>query len=233
MSRPHESNPDGYETLDETTLTRPEDPGAQPEDVGIPPTGEDIRAGRGDVPEPMRRSVPTDTPVASLDFGTTAEEEAAGEAHGERLDRENPDPQPERPLTQEETPMGTWQAWDYPESSGIRSGADLTGYRVLARDGEIGRIDEASSEIGASKIVVDTGGWLPGKRVLLPAGVIDTVDDARESVYVNRTRDEIDKAPEYSEEEAENPEYENRLVGYYGGFYGPAITTPNARGNST
>lgn len=104
MSRqrhPHESSPEGYETLDDTAMGTA-DPGDDPEDVGVPPTGEDLRTSRGDAPEPMRRSVPTDTPVASLDFGTTAEEENAGETHGDRLERERPDDTPDRPATRSE-----------------------------------------------------------------------------------------------------------------------------------
>ena len=52
--------------------------------------------------------------------------------------------------------------------------ADLIGYSVEATDGSIGKIDDATNEVGRSYIVVDTGPWIFGKHVLLPAGVVAT-----------------------------------------------------------
>src|SRR5215212_4509695 len=66
---------------------------------------------------------------------------------------------------------------------------DLTGFSVEARDGSIGKVDEASNDVGASYIVVDTGVWIFGKKVLLPAGTIDTIDPDSETVFVSRTKD--------------------------------------------
>ena len=49
---------------------------------------------------------------------------------------------------------------------------DLTRFDVEATDGSIGHVDEASYDVGASYLVVDTGPWIFGKKVLLPASVI-------------------------------------------------------------
>jgi hypothetical protein len=94
---------------------------------------------------------------------------------------------------------------------------DLTGYDVEAVDGEIGSIDKATAEIGSSYIVVDTGPWIFGKKVMLPAGVIDRVDASDEKVYVDRTKDEIRSAPEFDEERLNDDAYRGELSGYYGG----------------
>ncbi|HEU6445542.1 MAG TPA: hypothetical protein VFL61_10835 [Gaiellaceae bacterium] len=93
---------------------------------------------------------------------------------------------------------------------------DLTGFGVEAIDGSIGKIDEATNEVGGSYMVVDTGPWIFGKKVLLPAGVIDRVDSAGETVYVNRTKDEIKNAPEFDESRYRDPEYRDEIGGYYG-----------------
>ena len=77
---------------------------------------------------------------------------------------------------------------------------DLTGFEVEAVDGGIGKIDEATNEVGGSYIVVDTGPWIFGKRVMLPAGVIERVDTTSETVFVNRTKVEIKKAPDFYSE---------------------------------
>ena len=53
---------------------------------------------------------------------------------------------------------------------------DVTGYSVEATDGGIGKVDEATYEVGGSYLVVDTGMWIFGKKVLLPAGSIDRID---------------------------------------------------------
>jgi len=41
---------------------------------------------------------------------------------------------------------------------------DLTRFDVEATDGSIGHVDEATYDVGASYLVVDTGPWIFGKR---------------------------------------------------------------------
>jgi hypothetical protein len=96
------------------------------------------------------------------------------------------------------------------------SGIDITGYKVEALDGSIGKVDEATYDIGSSQIVVDTGPWIFGKKVLLPAGVIRQIDPAEETVQVHRTKDEIKNAPEYDETIATDDSYRSSLGDYYG-----------------
>jgi hypothetical protein len=60
-----------------------------------------------------------------------------------------------------------------------------------------------------------------GKRVLLPAGLIERVDIADERVYVNCTRDEIRGAPEFDEGRYREASY-RAAVGKYYGPGGPA-----------
>jgi hypothetical protein len=72
----------------------------------------------------------------------------------------------------------------------------------------------------ASYIVVDTGPWIFGKHVVLPAGAVSLVDQARQKVFVDRTRQEIKDAP-HLEQLFRHPEdeYPNGLARYYGKFY--------------
>ena len=72
---------------------------------------------------------------------------------------------------------------------------DLKGFEVEAVDGPVGKVTEASYELGSSWLVVDTGPWIIGKKVLLPAGVIERIDPEERKIYVDRTRDEIKAAP--------------------------------------
>ena len=93
---------------------------------------------------------------------------------------------------------------------------DLSGYKVEAVDGSIGKIDAASNDVGASYVIVDTGPWIFGKKVMLAAGVIDRVDEADEKVWVNRTKDQIKDAPEFDDSMLSDTGYRGELGGYYG-----------------
>jgi hypothetical protein len=92
---------------------------------------------------------------------------------------------------------------------------DVSGFSVEAVDGSIGKVDEATYDVGASYIVVDTGPWIFGKKVLLPAGVIDHVDLDTETVYVNRSKDEIKNAPEFDEATYRDEAYRGEVGSYY------------------
>ncbi|HWH93873.1 MAG TPA: hypothetical protein VNT03_08425 [Baekduia sp.] len=116
--------------------------------------------------------------------------------------------------------MSSGELWTYHAETSEASSMELTGFKVEATDGSIGRIDEATYAAGASYIVVDTGRWILGKKVMLPAGVIDRVDRADEKVYVNRTKDEIKSAPEFNADAYRESEYRDLLSSYYGPMAG-------------
>jgi hypothetical protein len=93
---------------------------------------------------------------------------------------------------------------------------DLSGFKVEARDGGIGKVDEATYDTGASFVVVDTGPWIFGKKVMLPAGVIRDIDLDTETVFVELAKDEIKDAPEFDQDRYRDEGYRSELGGYYG-----------------
>ena len=114
--------------------------------------------------------------------------------------------------------MTSTSLWMYREtvvSSGLDT-TDIVGYGVEALDGSIGKVDEATYDAGSAYIVVDTGPWIFGKKVMLPAGVAQEVDAENEIVYVNRTKDQIKNAPEYDESKNADETYRTNLGSYYG-----------------
>jgi hypothetical protein len=126
-------------------------------------------------------------------------------------------------------PSGDFDPWRYRDDAGV-TGAELVGYKVEATDGGIGKIDSASHEVNASYLVIDTGPWIFGKKVMLPAGVVNHVDHDDRKVYVDRSKDQIKAAPELDETSHEDPTYRDKLGGYYGGTYGsPGWTVPPGR----
>ena len=110
--------------------------------------------------------------------------------------------------------MATVELWTFRTRSVL--GMDIAGFTVEAIDGKIGKVDEATQEAGGSYVVVDTGPWIFGKKVLLPAGVIQDVDLDTETVFVDRTKDEIKSAPEFDEKRYREDDYRNEVGGYYG-----------------
>jgi hypothetical protein len=115
------------------------------------------------------------------------------------------------------TSRTTADIWTFREQS--IDPAALVGFSVEATDGGIGKVDEASGEMGRGQLVIDTGPWIFGKKVLLPAGVVDRVDLDTETIFVSRSKDEIKDAPEFDVDlHRDDEEYRNRLGGYYGGF---------------
>ncbi|MFE9425943.1 PRC-barrel domain-containing protein [Kitasatospora sp. NPDC006697] len=108
--------------------------------------------------------------------------------------------------------------WEYQENSGYLAGTDLTGYRVEAADGHIGKVDKHSDDVDARYIVVDTGPWIFGKHVLLPAGTVISVDSDNETIQVNRTKEEIKNSPEFDKEKhTDDADYRQQVDGYYHG----------------
>jgi hypothetical protein len=94
---------------------------------------------------------------------------------------------------------------------------DLTGFEVEATDGKIGKVDEATQEASGSFIVVDTGPWIFGKKVMLPAGVIRDIDPDTQTIFVGLTKDEIKNAPEFDESTYREQSYRDKVGNYYAG----------------
>jgi hypothetical protein len=113
--------------------------------------------------------------------------------------------------------MSMIDIWAYRDRGTI--GTELVGYKVEAIDGGIGKIDEATTDVGASYVVVDTGPWIFGKKVLLPAGVIQRVDADDEVAYVDLTKDQIKNAPELDESSFDDATARDPLGSYYAGDY--------------
>ena len=113
--------------------------------------------------------------------------------------------------------MSTQQMWTYRNTlAGKTDGSDVVGYGVEALDGSIGKIHEDTLDAGSAYVVVDTGPWIFGKKVMLPAGIISDIDRDDEKVFVNRTKDQIKDAPEFDDTLTRDDSYRGRLGSYYG-----------------
>lgn len=107
--------------------------------------------------------------------------------------------------------------WAYQATSGHRTGTDLSGFKVEATDGGIGRVSKYSDTVDSSYVVVDTGVWILGKHVLLPAGTITSVDAAQRRILVSRSKDDIKNSPEFDKNKhTEDAGYHEQVGTYYG-----------------
>jgi hypothetical protein len=113
------------------------------------------------------------------------------------------------------TTLDIWTYRDATLGSSIAP-ADVVGYDVEAIDGSIGKVDDDTLDVGGGLIIVDTGPWIFGKKVMLPAGVIRDVDHDEEKVFVHRTKDEIKNAPELDESLVQDETYRGEVGSYYG-----------------
>ena len=105
------------------------------------------------------------------------------------------------------------------EDPHLRSTKKVTGYRLHAKDGEIGHVEEFILDDSIWTIrymVVDTRNWLPGKKVLLSPLWIEKISWEESKVHVDQTREEVKNSPRYDASVPVNRRYEERLYDYYG-----------------
>ncbi len=111
--------------------------------------------------------------------------------------------------------------WGYQPTTGHIAGTDLTGYKVEATDGSIGKVDKHSDDVGSAHLVVDTGVWIFGKHVLLPAGTVQRIDADERKIYVALTKDQIKDSPEFDKDKhVGDAGYHEQIGGYYEGNRG-------------
>ena len=80
----------------------------------------------------------------------------------------------------------------------IHSIKELEGLKLAASDGVIGRVKEAyfdDRQWQVRHLVVDTGGWLAGRRVLISPSSVRAVDAAQHQIEVALSKAQIEQAP--------------------------------------
>ena len=72
----------------------------------------------------------------------------------------------------------------------------LEGFDVWAIDGDIGKVREHAELGPASYLVVDTASWVWGFERVIPAGVIEHVDDDHQRVHIRLCKAQVRSAPD-------------------------------------
>ncbi|KUL52983.1 MULTISPECIES: hypothetical protein [unclassified Streptomyces] len=106
--------------------------------------------------------------------------------------------------------------WNYVPTVGHSADDDLTGYKVEADDGVIGKVDKHSNVVADQYLVVDIGVWIFGKQVMLPAGTVTAIDNKERRILVACTKEQIKGAPEFDKDKhLGDPAYRDQLGGHY------------------
>jgi hypothetical protein len=96
---------------------------------------------------------------------------------------------------------------------------DLEGARLAAVDGAIGEVEECffdDEKWTVRYLVVDTGGWLSGRRVLILPSSVRDVEVADRRVVVTLTRKQVEDSPDVDAHQPISRRKERALLTYYG-----------------
>ena len=104
----------------------------------------------------------------------------------------------------------------------MQSLKDMTGFTLSALDGPIGHVREAYFDDArwvVRHVVVDTGGWLAGRRVLISPHAIQRIDAAHRVLEVALSRRQIELAPAADSDRPVSRQYEIASADFYGHPY--------------
>jgi len=99
-----------------------------------------------------------------------------------------------------------------------RSLKSLQGYTLKETDGEIGKVDEFYFDDVSWTIrylVIKTGNWLSGKKVLISPKALLTPDWENETFPVNLTKSQIENSPDIDTDKPVSRQHEEELFTYY------------------
>jgi hypothetical protein len=101
----------------------------------------------------------------------------------------------------------------------LHSTKEVVGYTIQATDGEIGHLEDffaSETEWNIHYAMVDTGTWLPGRKVLIMPRWIEDVNWEESKIFINHTRDQVKESPEFDPKRSLDRSYETRYHDYYG-----------------
>jgi uncharacterized protein YrrD len=101
----------------------------------------------------------------------------------------------------------------------LRSTSEVIGYGVQSLDNEIGHVEDllaSTDDWTIHLIVLDTGNWLSGKKVVVLPDLIQGVEWDTRKVYVDLSKDQIRNSPEFDPGKPINPKQEVVFYDYYG-----------------
>jgi sporulation protein YlmC with PRC-barrel domain len=101
----------------------------------------------------------------------------------------------------------------------LRNASAIKGYAIAATDGRLGTVsdflfDDASWLV--RWLVVDTGKWLSGRKVLLPPSVLGHIDPNGNEFAVSLTMQQVKDSPDIDTERPVSRQIETNIYDFYG-----------------
>ncbi len=100
----------------------------------------------------------------------------------------------------------------------LRNVKDLRGYAIRATDGVIGHVEDFycdDDDWAIRYLIVDTGTWLPGRKVLISPLAIGHPDWAGQLLPVSLTKAQVEKSPDIDTRKPVSRQDEAKYFGYY------------------
>jgi hypothetical protein len=104
----------------------------------------------------------------------------------------------------------------------LHSVEEVLGYGIAATDREIGQVNDFILDDQAwtlRYLVVDTGYWLPGRKVLVSTSWLGSIDWAEQRLHVELDAESIRNGPEFDPTKPLDRRYEIEIHDYYGRPY--------------
>ena len=104
----------------------------------------------------------------------------------------------------------------------LRSIKQLLGDKLAASDGEIGHVKDFyfdDQNWAVRYVVVDTGSWLSGRKVLISPHAFGRLHEAGKLMQVKLTRKQIEESPLIESHKPVSRQYEEEYFRYYGWPY--------------
>jgi len=101
----------------------------------------------------------------------------------------------------------------------LRNASAIKGYTIAATDGRIGTVSDILFDDSSWRVrwvVVDTGNWLPGRKVLLPLSALGRLDENGSEFAVKLTMQQVKDSPESVTDRPVSRQIEANIYGYYG-----------------
>ena len=106
-----------------------------------------------------------------------------------------------------------------PAAPMLRRAHDLRQYTIGAVDGDIGTVEDVyfdDANWTVRYLVVDTGTWLSGRKVLLSPGALRGFDPTAQRVSTELTRRQVEESPSIDTQKPVSRQHEMDFLSYYG-----------------
>ena len=101
----------------------------------------------------------------------------------------------------------------------LRNASTIKGYAIAASDGRIGTVSDVLFDDASWRIrwvVVDTGNWLSGRKVLLPLSALGQLDATGIEFHVRLTMQQVKDSPDIDTDRPVSRQIEANIYGHYG-----------------